>query len=46
MSEKAPERKRETSPVNELRDRISRWLDGLLPQPAPIPVPVRVRARR
>lgn len=46
MSEKTPDRKREPSPVDDLRDRISRWLDGLLPQPAPVPVPVRVRSRR
>lgn len=46
MSEKAPEQKRGPSPLDELRDRITHWLDSVLNPPVPVPVPVRVRSRR
>ena len=46
MSEKTPERKTDHSPLDELRDRITHWLDGLMNPPVPVPVPVRVRSRR
>jgi hypothetical protein len=44
MSEKTPERSAPT-PLEDIRNRVSAWLDALVRPPQPQLVPVRVRAR-